>query len=111
MVEVHLDLGEVQLHQNEGRWTGTVQSVFLQLDSAGHVLHADDRTFYPSFDAITYERVLHTGISDSRQVRVVPNAAQLCVVVRDAASSNIGSIYVPLVQYFPDLSKPSTNRK
>jgi VWFA-related protein len=99
--EVHLDLHEVQMQHKESRWSGTLQSVFLQLDVAGHVLQADDRTFYPDFDATTLERALKIGISDTRQVRVRPNATQLCIVVRDAASGALGSIYVPLAQYSP----------
>lgn len=105
--EVHLDLHEVQMQQKEGRWTGTLQSVFLQLDIAGHVLQADDRTFYPDFDATSFERALQNGISDTRKVRVLPNAAQLCIVVRDSGNGNLGSIYVPLAQRPPDSSRTS----
>jgi VWFA-related protein len=97
--EVHIDLHEIQTQQNEGHRTAAFQSVFLQLDNRGRILKADDRTFYPDFDARTYERALQTGISDTRQVRVVPNAAQLCIVVRDAATANMGSIYLPLARY------------
>ena len=107
--EVHIDLQEIRMQRNGERWTGAVQSVFLQLDNAGRVVQADDRTFYPEFDAATYDRVLQTGISDTRQVRVLPGAAQLCIVVHDRGSSRIGSIYAPLAPYFPDSSK--ANRK
>jgi VWFA-related protein len=109
--EVHLDLHEVQMQQKDGRWSGTVQSVFLQLDNAGHVLHADDRTFYPDFDATTFERVLRSGINDTRQVRVLSNAAELCIVVRDATNGNLGSIYVPLAQYPPVPSGTKQTKK
>lgn len=109
--EAHVDLREIRMQQQDGRWTGTVQSVFLQLDNAGHILQADDRTFYPDFDAATYERVLQSGISDTRQVRVLPNAAQLCILVRDAATEKAGSIYLPLAQYFPDSSKASRSKQ
>jgi hypothetical protein len=101
------DLPEIQMQHKEDRWTATVRSVFLQLDRAGHILQVDDRTFHPDFDTATYETVLRSGISDTRQVHVLPNATQLCIVVRDGASSYIGSIYLPLAQYFPDSSKRS----
>ena len=91
---VYLDLREIQMQQKQGRWTGTVQSVFLQLDDAGHVLQADDRTFHPDFDAPSYQRVLQSGI-----------------IVRDVSSSNMGSIYVPLAQYFPHSHKPGLKRE
>jgi VWFA-related protein len=100
-VEVHLDLREINMRQKNGRWIGSVQAIFFQLDGAGHVLQVDDRTFFPDFDARTYEQVLQAGISDSRQVRVSPNATQLCIVVRDPTSSNMGSIYVPIAKYSP----------
>jgi hypothetical protein len=87
------------MQHKDDRWTGTVQSVFLQLDRAGHILQVDDRTFHPDFDTVTYEKVLRSGISDPRQVRVLPNATQLCIVVHDSASASIGSIYVPLARY------------
>lgn len=103
--EVQFDLHEIQMQREESRWTGTVRSVFLQLDNAGHVLQADDRTFHPDFDAVTYERVLESGISDTRQIRILANATQLCIVVRDILSNRIGSIYLPVAQYFPDSSK------
>jgi VWFA-related protein len=109
-VEVHIDLREIQMQQREGRWTGTVQSVFLQLDTAGKILQVDDRTFHPDFDGATYEQVLKSGISDDRQVHVARKATQLCVVVRDAANANTGSIYLSLAQYLPDSSKASPSK-
>lgn len=109
--EVHLELREIQMQRKESHWTGTVQSVFLQLNGAGHVLQADDRTFHPDFDAATYERALHVGITDIRQVRLLQNAEQLCIVMRDLATGNIGSIYLPLARYFPDSSKASSKKE
>jgi len=103
--QAHIDLHEIQMEQKEGHWTGTVQSVFLQLDNAGHILQADDRTFHPDFDGATYERALHSGISDTRQIHVLPNASQLCIVVRDGGSTYMGSIYLPLAQYSSNASK------
>jgi VWFA-related protein len=108
--EVHLDLHEIQMWQTEGRWTGAVQSIFLQLDNAGHILRADDRTFHPDFDGATFKLALQSGISDTREVRIVSNAAQLCIVVRDAGNTNVGSIYVPLAQYFPASSKANRTK-
>jgi hypothetical protein len=87
-----------------------VQSVFLQLDTAGKILQVDDRTFHPDFDGATYEQVLKSGISDDRQVHVARKATQLCVVVRDAANANTGSIYLSLAQYLPDSSKASPSK-
>jgi VWFA-related protein len=100
-----INLGDISMQQKEGRWTGTVQSVFLQLDNAGHILNVDDRTFHPEFDNSTYKEGLKSGITDTRQLRVLPNATQLCIVVRDASTANLGSVYLPLSRYSTDAYK------
>jgi VWFA-related protein len=106
IIQVHINLREIQMQQNEDRWTGTVQSVFLQLDSSGRILQADDRIFHPDFDTATYQQALGSDITDTRQVHLKPNTTELCIVVRDAANANTGSIYVPRAQH-PDSSKTS----
>jgi VWFA-related protein len=108
---VAIDLGDILMQQKEGRWTGTVQSVFLQLDNAGHILKVDDRTFHPDFDNNTYEQGLKSAITDTRQFHVLPRAAELCIVVRDASTANFGSIYLPLAQYAPDSSQAGHTKR
>jgi VWFA-related protein len=108
---VAIDLGDILMQRKEGRWTGTVQSVFLQLDNAGHILKADDRTFHPDFDNNTYEQGLKSAITDTRQFRVLPNASELCIVVRDASTANLGSIYLPLAQYSLDSSRAGQTKR
>ncbi|HWZ97890.1 MAG TPA: VWA domain-containing protein [Candidatus Dormibacteraeota bacterium] len=110
IAELHLDLREINMQRKENHWAGTLQSIFLQLDSLGRVLKVDDRTFHPDFDSSAYELGLRKGITDTRQIRVLPNADQLCIVVRDPAGSRVGSIYVPLAQYFSGSSKPADKK-
>lgn len=97
-IELHLDLHEIRMQQIDGRWNGIVQSVFLQMDGSGKILQVDDRTFHPEFDAKIYPEALRVGLSDSRQVKLTPDVAEICVVVRDDSSGNLGSIYIPVVK-------------
>jgi len=53
---------------------------------------------------------LQSGMSDTRQVHLLPHAAELCIVVRDAATAKIGSIYLPLAQYSSDSSKANRTK-
>ena len=99
VVELHLDLCELQMLRFGDHWTGKVRSAFLQMDSAGHILQADDRTFNPELDNAAYEKGLRSGITDTRRLRLVSTATQLCIVVHDLTNSNMGSIYVPLPVY------------
>jgi VWFA-related protein len=108
-VEAHIDVHEIQMRQKAGHQSGALQSVFLQLDKTGRILWVDDRTFHLDFDGPTYDRVLRTGISDTRQVRILPNTSQVCVVVRDVANANIGSIYLPIAQVLPGSPHPNAS--
>jgi VWFA-related protein len=109
--QVSIDLGDILMEGKEGRWTGTVQSVFLQLDDARHILKIDDRTFHPDFDNNTYEQGLKSAITDTRQFRILPNASELCIVVRDASTSSLGSIYLPLTKSSPDSSHAGQTKR
>jgi VWFA-related protein len=108
---VSIDLGDISMQKREGRWAGTVQSVFLQMDNAGPILKVDDRTFHPDFDNNTYELGLKGAITDTRQFHILPNATELCIVVRDASTANLGSIYLPLAQYSPDSSQAGQTKR
>ena len=109
IAEAHLDLREINMQSRDGHWIGTLQSIFLQLDNTGHILHVDDRTFHPDFDDASYQQGLQRGITDTRRVRVLPNADQICIVVRDANSSRMGSVYLPVAKYIsqtPETTPP-----
>ena len=106
-----IDLVDIWMQRKEDRWTGTVQSVFLQLDNAGRILKVDDRTFHPDFDNNTYEQGLKSAITDTRKFRILPNASELCIVVRDASTANLGSIYLPLAKYSPNSSQAGQTKR
>jgi len=72
IAEARLDLREITMQPRDGHWTGTLQSIFLQLDNTGRILHVDDRTFHPDFDDASYRQGLQLGITDTRRVLVLP---------------------------------------
>jgi VWFA-related protein len=111
IAEAHVNLREINMQPRDGHWIGTLQSIFLQLDNTGRILHVDDRTFHSDFDAATYQQGLQRGITDTRRVRVLPDAAQLCIVVRDANSSSMGSVYLPVAKYVSQSPKETSPRQ
>lgn len=104
---LNLDLHDIQMTQESGRWTGRLQSVFFLLDDRGEIVGKSDRTFRLLFEPAVYERTLKNGLSDSRRLRIAPAATQLCIVVRDAATGKLGSVLIPLAKYFHDTAGPS----
>ena len=104
---LHLDLHDIQMKQENSRWTGRLQSVFFLLNDRGEVLGKNDRTFRLLFEPAIYERTLKNGLSDSRRLRVGPDASQLCIVVRDTATGKLGSVVIPLRKYFSNPTEPA----
>jgi hypothetical protein len=104
---LHLDLHDIQMVQQSGRWTGRLQSVFFLLNDRADIIGKSDRTFRLLLEPPVYERTLTNGLSDSRRLPVAPQATHLCIVVRDTATGKLGSIVIPLAKYFPNPAKPS----
>lgn len=97
---IRLDLKEIHLEQGNGLWTGAIQMVFLQLNKKGEIVHAGDKTFQLSLQPAIYEQTLKNGIRQTELIQIAPQAAQLCIVVRDPSNNNLGSITIPIAKYF-----------
>jgi VWFA-related protein len=104
-VNLHLDPREIEMQQANGSWTGKLQTVLLQMDVHGHVLDAFDETLQIKLPPETYERALQAGIKNSKRLHVVPGASQLSIVLCDLSNGNLGSLTIPLENYFAGLSK------
>ncbi|HXW54219.1 MAG TPA: VWA domain-containing protein [Candidatus Cybelea sp.] len=103
VADLHFDLHEIGMEQNNGHWFGTLRLVFLQVNSQQQIVQVNDKTFHLNFDSPTYERLLKDGMIDTRRVQMLPNATQLSVVLRDASNGNVGSVAIPVAKY---LSSP-----
>lgn len=104
--QLHVDLHDIHMEQIDGLWTGVMQTVFLQLNKHGEIIHADDETVQISLLPALYEQSLKTGIRNTKLVQLLPTAAQLCVVLRDPYNGNLGSVSIPLAKYAPTPPKP-----
>jgi hypothetical protein len=88
------------MEQKNGHWVGALRVVFLQLNRQQEIVQANDKTFHLDFDPVMYDRLLKDGMVDTRRVQMLPDAAQLSIVLRDAANGNVGSISIPVAKYF-----------
>ena len=95
------DPHEFNFEMKDGRWAATVDTVYLQLDDHNKIMDAADQTFHLDLLPATYEKFLKIGLTNTKDVAIQPNAIQLRVILRDASNGNIGSVDVPLAQYFP----------
>jgi VWFA-related protein len=105
-VDLHLDLHDIHMEQNNGFWTSTLQTAFLQLNQRGEIIQGLDETLQVSLPSLAYEQALKDGLRNTRHVRILPGAAELCVVLRDPSSGNLGSLSIPLAKYLPGPATP-----
>jgi VWFA-related protein len=97
---VVLDPGDLSVELKDTRWTGTLDTVFVQLDAQGSVLAATDDAFQFRLTPEKYQTMMREGLSYPENVAIRDGANELRVLVRDAPSGKIGATRVPLRSYF-----------
>jgi hypothetical protein len=101
-INIRMNPHELQIEKRAKHWEGTLQSVFLQLNHRGEIISAGDQVFHLDWDLVAYEQAMKAELTDTRAIQLLPNAARLCVVVRDLSNGNIGSIFIPLLKLLPN---------
>jgi VWFA-related protein len=95
------DLREFALELKDGRWSGAIDTVFIQLDNKNQIINAIDETTHLHLDAPTYERLAKEGVTYSKDVPILPGAVELRLVLRDGTTGTVGAVSIPLAKYFP----------
>jgi VWFA-related protein len=107
-MSVTVEPEDLTIELNDGRETGTLGTVFVQIDDKGTVLGATDDAFEFKLAPEQYQQAMKYGLSYKGNVNVKAGATELRVVVRDGASGKVGAATVPLARYFPPPAKPTT---
>jgi VWFA-related protein len=106
-MSVTLEPGSLNLEEASEHWTGSFDTMLVQLDAKGVVLAASDDPVQLHITADQYRQIAQYGLSYREKADIRPSAAQLRVVVRDLEGGKTGSAAVPLARYFP-ASKPGS---
>ena len=99
-VTVVFDLHDIKMEEKGGA-TGAVDIVMLNLNDQNKILGALDQTFQLKLPPDLYARFLKDGMSVTRELPIAPDAVQFRVVVRDANTGTMGTVRIPIADYFP----------
>ena len=99
-VSVVFDLHDIRMEEKGGA-TGAVDIVMLNLNDQNKILGALDQTFQLKLPPDLYARFLKDGMSVTRELPIAPDAVQFRVVVRDANTGTMGTVRIPIADYFP----------
>ena len=95
-ITLKLDHSTIGLQQDQGRWQGRLDVLFVQRDDQGNEYGGVDDTVNLNLTAETYRKLLAEDLAYHRVVARAAAAKLLRIVVRDAASGAMGSVTVPL---------------
>jgi hypothetical protein len=101
-VELHvgLDPKQLVLQNTENHEKGAVDLYFVQRDSKGELLAAENQRVGISLEEMQYEYLSKAGMVLGRHLTIAPGAEELRVLVRDASSEALGSVTIPVQALF-----------
>jgi VWFA-related protein len=101
-MDLAFDAGQLEFRQDkDGLWNAVVETAFVELDERGKMLASTLQPFPLHIDTAAYERLLKEGLTYTHEMLIVPGAVHIRVILRDGATGKIGSVDLPLAQYFP----------
>jgi VWFA-related protein len=108
---VFFDPNAVYFDSKDGRFSGNVGALFVQLDAKNQVVHTTERSFPLNFSADQYAQFSRQQVEFRQDLTLAPNATQMRVVFWDGATGKTGAVAVPLAKYAPAPSSTSTPPK
>ncbi len=105
-LQIALDPKQFLFREADGRQKGGLDMLFFQHDSVGNVLAAEEQHFEMNFPQKQYEFLAQAGIVLQRHVTVLAASSEIRVLVRDAGSGALGSVFVPVKAFFPVEGSP-----
>jgi len=94
-VFVKVDPHGISLQQQGDRWDGRLDLLFVQKDDRGGQFNGTSDTMELQLQQANYEKVSREGLIYKKTIEMAPQANQLRVVVRDAASGTVGTVTIP----------------
>ncbi len=101
-VTTRIDPHSILLDPQGDRWVGQLDLLFVEKDAHGQQVSGLDASISLALEQKTYEKVQSEGLLYNRVIPIVPQASELRVVARDAATAATGSITVPVSDIPPD---------
>jgi len=108
--QVGADISQLFLEHSAGQWTGGIDLLFLQRDSNGALLGAEQKHIGLNFPDANYENLLKTGAIFERHVVILPQAVNVRVLLRDSATGIVGTVTIPLKDFTSRQPSPTPGK-
>jgi VWFA-related protein len=91
----------IQFDLKGSQYTGSANLVLAQFDDKNQLLNAGQQTFPLNLSSSQYEQFLKQQVELTQEIKVLPHATQLRVVLCDGKTGKVGTVAVPLAKYLP----------
>jgi VWFA-related protein len=102
-----MDLHQIFFKSEDGKRIAKIDAALAQVDDRNAIVGVESQSMSLELAPEVYQRLLAQGGTYSKEVTVDPKAVSLRIVIRDAATGNIGSVNIPLEKYFPKTNRGS----
>jgi VWFA-related protein len=97
--KVHMNPQSMLTMQENGHWKGNFEVMFMQLSAKNNLLDATQKNVDADLDSKEYAEVSQKGWDLPVQLKLMPGATLLCVILHDMSSNAAGSVRIPLAAY------------
>jgi VWFA-related protein len=98
-VLVHLDVLPMLTRQKNGRWAGNFELMFMQLGDKEKLLDATQKDVNADLTPERFEALAKQGLDLPVDLKLMPGATMLCVILHDKSTEAVGSVRIPLTRY------------
>jgi hypothetical protein len=103
-LRVNLDASQLRFGQLNGKHTGSIDAIYLQLGPGDAVEAADPLSYNLDLSEKGYQEILHRGYELRAPLLIRPTTMTLRILVRDGSSGALGSVTIPLARFLPPLA-------
>lgn len=89
--------------QDDGKWKGSFEAVFMQLGKNNKLLDLTAESVDAELSAREFANASHEGYQLPADLKFMPGVVELCVILRDKLSDAAGSVHIPLERYAASL--------
>jgi hypothetical protein len=94
-VLLRIEAQSISLKKSQERWNGMLDVLFVQKDARGQQYNARDDTITLRLTPEIHDNVSRQGLIYRQMIERAPRAIELRIVLRDAASGQMGSVTIP----------------
>ncbi len=95
-LNVSFDPKSIYFENADGKYTGTFEIAYVQLDDTGKIIRGKEKVFPLSLSPDQYAQFSNNQVEVTETLWILPATTHFRVILSDASTGNVGSVTVPI---------------